>query len=150
MNPVRSMLCLACAAGFAFAIAMTTSAETPQPAMVESGKSDFSALCAPCHGEGGKGDGPAAAGLAHSPADLTQIAKHHGGGFPDALIFATIEGLDMPSSHGTREMPVWGDVFVGEAVGSSVSLAEAKKAAIAARTRIEALVLYLKTLQVNE
>jgi mono/diheme cytochrome c family protein len=149
MNRARYMLCLAYAAGFALAQAMIASAETPQPAMVELGKSDFIALCAPCHGEGGKGDGPAAAGLAHKPADLTQIAKHHGGGFPDTLIFATIEGLDMPSSHGSREMPVWGDVFVGEAVGSSVSLAEAKKAASEARKRIEALVLYLKSIQAD-
>jgi hypothetical protein len=149
MNRTRYMLCLAYAAGSAFGLAMTAFAETPQPAMVELGKSEFTALCAPCHGEGGKGDGPAAAGLAHKPADLTQISKHHGGGFPDALIFATIEGLDMPSSHGSREMPVWGDVFVGEAVGSSVSLAEAKKAAIEARKRIETLVLYLKSIQAD-
>lgn len=123
-----------------------SSMASPSP----EGRSDFAALCAPCHGEEGKGDGPAAAGLAHKPADLTHIAKNHGGAFPDSLIFETIEGLNMPSSHGTREMPVWGDVFVGEAVGNSVSLAEAKKAGEEARKRIEALVLYLKTIQAKD
>jgi len=146
MNSARSISCLVGAVGFFFAASAATS-QTPE---VESGKADFASLCAPCHGEGGAGDGPAAEGLAHKPADLTHIARNHGGGFPDTLIFETIEGLDMPSSHGTREMPVWGDVFVGEAVGSSVSLDAAKKAGAEARRRIEALVLYLKSIQAKD
>lgn len=129
---------------------MAVEAGSPSGDVIASGRSDFAALCAPCHGEKAKGDGPAAAGLVHRPADLTQIAKNHGGQFPDGLVFETIEGLNMPSSHGTREMPVWGDVFVGEAVGNSVSLAEAKKAGDEARKRIEALVLYLKSVQAKE
>jgi mono/diheme cytochrome c family protein len=149
MHKARGSLRLALAAGFAAGLSVAAAAETAETALLEAGKTDFIALCAPCHGEAGKGDGPAAAGLTRKPADLTRISAHHGGRFPDALIFATIEGLDMPSSHGTREMPVWGDVFVGEAVGSSVSLAEAKKAAAEARRRIAALVLYLKTLQAD-
>lgn len=130
--------------------AMAAEADSPTGDAITSGQSDFAALCSPCHGENATGDGPAAAGLAHKPADLTHITRNHGGKFPDSLIFETIEGLNMPSSHGTREMPVWGDVFVGEAVGNSVSLAEAKKAGDEARKRIEALVLYLKSIQAKD
>jgi hypothetical protein len=112
-----------------------------------SAAADFHNLCAPCHGESGKGDGPVGQALKTKPADLTQIAQRHDGAFPENLIFETIEGLDMPLSHGTRDMPIWGDVFVAEAVGDSVSLAEAKKAGAEARKRIEGLVSYLKTIQ---
>lgn len=37
----------------------------------ENGKNLFLGTCAPCHGEGGKGDGPAAAGLDPKPRDFT-------------------------------------------------------------------------------
>lgn len=150
MKKASRLLRLAWVTALALPLAAVSSAETPQPVAAEAGKADFLALCAPCHGEDGRGDGPAAAGLAHRPADLTHIARNHGGGFPDALIFETIEGLDMPASHGTREMPVWGDVFVGEAVGSSVSLDTAKKAGAEAGRRIEALVAYLKSIQAGD
>ena len=43
----------------------------PNPAVVQQGAALFSAQCAPCHGETGRGDGPAAAGLDGPPADLT-------------------------------------------------------------------------------
>ena len=55
----------------------------------------------------------------------------------------------MPVSHGTREMPIWGDVFVGEAVGGSVSITDAKKAGQTARQRINGLIEYLKSIQAN-
>lgn len=36
-----------------------------------AGKAKYDSLCAGCHGIGGKGDGPAAAALKPSPANLT-------------------------------------------------------------------------------
>jgi hypothetical protein len=110
---------------------------------------DFRTLCAPCHGLDAQGHGPAAATLPVPPADLTRISSRHGGIFPSEQIFDTIAGLNMLRSHGTREMPVWGDVFVGEAVGKSVAIADAAKASHAAEARITRLVDYLKTLQRN-
>jgi mono/diheme cytochrome c family protein len=72
----------------------------------------FHAHCAPCHGAGGKGNGPAAASLKTKPADLTVLAKNNGGKFPMARVRKFISGDDPSlSSHGSREMPVWGPIF---------------------------------------
>jgi hypothetical protein len=104
-------------------------------------------LCSPCHGFGAKGDGPAGQGLKKRPADLTSISIRHGGIFPEALITDTIEGIGMPTAHGTRDMPIWGDVFIGEAVGSSVTIGAAKKATSDVEQRIKRLVKYLESIQ---
>ena len=53
----------------------------------------------------------------------------------------------MPAAHGTRDMPIWGDVFIGEAVGTSVSIDAAKKAAAEVEQRINRLVEYLESIQ---
>jgi mono/diheme cytochrome c family protein len=41
------------------------------PAAIASGKATYKTFCTPCHGEKGKGDGVAAAGLPKAPADHT-------------------------------------------------------------------------------
>ena len=41
------------------------------PAVLKDGKTLYATNCAPCHGEKGKGDGPAAAALTTKPADHT-------------------------------------------------------------------------------
>lgn len=43
-------------------------------ASVKNGKTIYLASCAPCHGNGGKGDGPASASLSPKPADHTSAA----------------------------------------------------------------------------
>jgi mono/diheme cytochrome c family protein len=43
----------------------------PTPDSVTAGKKIAEQSCAPCHGAGGKGDGPAAAALPKKPADWT-------------------------------------------------------------------------------
>ena len=113
----------------------------------EEGEKDFQVLCSPCHGPTATGNGPAAAGLETPPADLTLIATRHGGIFPEELIFETIAGLDMPDAHGTRAMPVWGDVFVSEAVGESTDLEDALAASDQAARRIGNLVRFLESIQ---
>jgi mono/diheme cytochrome c family protein len=116
---------------------------------LEQGKTDFAHLCAPCHGESGKGDGPQAMQLHKKPADLTVITARHGGLFPEELVFGTVAGLDMPDGHGTREMPVWGDVFVTEGVGDSVKLEDAMKASDDASRRIAGLVRFIRSIQAS-
>ena len=77
-----------------------------------SGKEMYLAYCASCHGVSGKGNGPAAAALKTPPADLTQLAKNNGGKFPDAKVQQAIKGdPNMPSAHGSQQMPVWGPTF---------------------------------------
>ena len=113
---------------------------------LDQGKADFTKLCAPCHGVDAKGHGPQAAQLPKKPADLTLITERYGK-FPEDRVFATIAGLDMPEGHGTREMPIWGDVFVSEGVGNSTSLADALRASDDASRRIAGLMHYLETIQ---
>ena len=62
----------------------------------------------------GKGDGPAAKSLAKPPADLTKLSQNNSGVFPVARVYDVIDGRLQVIMHGTREMPVWGDVFRSE------------------------------------
>jgi len=82
------------------------------PAQTVSGKLLFREYCAVCHGADGKGGGPAASALKIPPSDLTQIAARNGGKFPEVKVQHAINGENTPSAHGSKEMPVWGNVFV--------------------------------------
>jgi mono/diheme cytochrome c family protein len=115
-------------------------------AALEQGKADFDKLCAPCHGVSGKGDGPQAPQLAKKPANLTVVTQKYGQ-FPAQKVFETIAGLDMPDGHGTREMPIWGDVFITEQVGKSTKVEDAMKASDEASRRIAGLVRYVQSIQ---
>lgn len=76
-----------------------------------SGKEMFKAYCASCHGEKGKGDGPAAGALKTAPPDLTVLAKNNGGKFPADRVSSILRGQASVTAHGNRDMPVWGPVF---------------------------------------
>lgn len=71
----------------------------------------FDSYCAVCHGKEGKGNGPAATALNKAPADLTRISARNGGTFPEVKVKRYIEGLDEVPAHGTRDMPMWGELF---------------------------------------
>lgn len=94
----------------------------------------FMTYCAVCHGTEGKGNGPAAAALTKVPADLTKINARNGGTFPEVRVRRFIEGADTIAAHGTRDMPIWGDLF------RSLSRDTAQ-------IRIAALTEYLKKMQ---
>lgn len=74
------------------------------------GRKLFMQYCATCHGTEAKGDGPTAKVLKKAPADLTKIEKIDGK-FPKIRVQRIISGDDMPDSHGSRDMPVWGSVL---------------------------------------
>ena len=78
-----------------------------------SGPEMYRTFCASCHGPEGKGNGPAAAALKRAPADLTLLSQKNGGKFPAQRVRDYIEGKDAKTTdaHGSREMPIWGDVF---------------------------------------
>ena len=77
-----------------------------------SGPEMYRTFCASCHGLDGKGSGPAAAAPKKPPADLTVLSKKNGGKFPAGRVRTYIEGQDAnTTAHGSREMPIWGDVF---------------------------------------
>jgi mono/diheme cytochrome c family protein len=99
------------------------------------GKDLYLMRCASCHGEDGKGKGPAAIALTTPPADLTQISKKRGGTFPKALVMQFIDGERPVPAHGPRHMPIWGEVFRREKTDSE------------ARMRIIALTAFLESIQ---
>src|ERR1035437_518562 len=76
-----------------------------------SGSEMYRAYCAACHGQVGKGDGPARFALKSAPTDLTQLAKRNSGKFPELQVFLAINGDVQVSAHGSKDMPVWGVVF---------------------------------------
>jgi mono/diheme cytochrome c family protein len=112
--------------------------QTPPAPTAVSGSELFYNSCASCHGRDGKGNGPLGQVLTIRPADLTIITKNSGGTFPAAKIYELIDGRN-PNvrGHGGPDMPVWGDVFAARGGAASV------------KTRINALVKYIETLQVK-
>jgi mono/diheme cytochrome c family protein len=72
----------------------------------------FEAYCAACHGKEGKGDGPVTAALKVPPTDLTVLARQNNGKFPSMQVAKAITGEADISAHGSKEMPIWGPVFM--------------------------------------
>ena len=101
-----------------------------------SGKAAYESNCAACHGQSGKGDGPAGAELRTKPSDLTSIAKRNGGVSPTEIVYRVIDGTRTKRVHGNYEMPVWGYVFGSEPED-------------VVRRRILAIIDYLQTIQVK-
>jgi mono/diheme cytochrome c family protein len=133
-----ALLALLCAAAGAEPV------EPEEPvdrSMAELGQPYFVAYCASCHGSAGRGDGPAAESLKLPPADLTRIAARRGGRFPSGEIAQFIDGRFELAAHGSRQMPIWGDVFTRGVPESDV-------AESISRGKVLVLVEYLKSIQV--
>lgn len=82
-----------------------------KPTSAASGEEMYNTYCAVCHGKDGQGRGPAADALKARPTDLTTLAKTNGGKYPSDHVSAAIQGdLTLPA-HGSKEMPVWGNLF---------------------------------------
>jgi mono/diheme cytochrome c family protein len=94
----------------------------------------FSTYCAVCHGKDGTGNGPAAKALTKVPADLTKLSARNNGTFPGVKVRRYIEGQDEVAAHGTRDMPMWGDLF--RSLNRDT-----------AQIRVEALAEYLQAMQ---
>ena len=56
------------------------------------GRRVFAENCVACHGETGRGDGPAGEGLMPPPPDLTGLTRRNGGTFPLVRVMSTIDG----------------------------------------------------------
>jgi mono/diheme cytochrome c family protein len=82
-----------------------------KPTPTRDAQQMFDTYCAACHGKDGTGNGPAAKALTKVPADLTRISARNNGTFPDSKVRRYIEGIDEVPAHGTRDMPIWGDLF---------------------------------------
>src|SRR5690348_8538212 len=99
------------------------------------GQELFTYYCAVCHGKDGKGTGPAADALKKAPADLTQISRRAGGKFPELHVMRVIKGDDMVGAHGSRDMPIWGELFTSLNGKETTEL------------RVNALMKYLEAMQ---
>ena len=76
-----------------------------------SGAEMYKTYCAVCHGADGKGNGPAAEALKVPPTDLTTMASRNGGKYPSLKVSAMLRGEEVLAAHGTKEMPIWGNLF---------------------------------------
>jgi mono/diheme cytochrome c family protein len=113
---------------------VATSAAADDPV---SAAAEFHDRCAACHGAEGAGDGPLVGVLNRSPGDLRRLARRNGGVYPADHVAGMIDGRRMILAHGSREMPIWGRRYAVEA-GEEARV----------RARIEALVGYIRSLQV--
>lgn len=80
----------------------------------ESGRQDYQALCAGCHGDDGRGDGPALATLDAQVPDLTLLATANGGIFPRVRVMSQIDGYTRDQTHGG--MPAFWPLLEGDTV----------------------------------
>jgi Cytochrome C oxidase, cbb3-type, subunit III len=138
---------------FNLLIVLTTSAQSEG---IDAGKKEYMSSCAACHGADGKGKGPLSEELKTPPGDLTTLARRNNGVFPVNTVYETIDGRKAVTSHGTREMPIWGDLYTPfpnispnqyspKPTESYVDLSYDPEAIL--RTRILALIDYLNRIQ---
>jgi hypothetical protein len=114
-------------------------------APADLGKREYMSNCANCHGENGKGGGPYGELLKRVPSDLTIMAKNNGGVFPLSRAYAVIEAAG--ASHGSRDMPIWGQQYRVRAAEYYVDIPYNDEAFV--RSRILALIEYVNRLQVK-
>jgi mono/diheme cytochrome c family protein len=107
-----------------------------KPTSAASGQEMFKSYCAVCHGTDGKGGGPAASALKVSPPDLTSLSKNNGGKFPSAKVSTAIRDANV-SAHGSRDMPVWGPLFLEMSGGHQAEVQQ----------RVSNLTQYVESLQ---
>lgn len=112
--------------------------EEISPATFNRGIILYQRYCSNCHGDGAQGDGRIAHLLKVPPSDLTQLALKNGGEFPIDDARKTIDGRKGIMLHGTREMPIWGQVF---------KEGEGPEAEAEAQKKINDLIGYLKAIQ---
>ena len=98
---------LACAASVA--VSGIARADDMQLAV---GKKQYMKYCATCHGPSGTGtDGMASRLFTKPPTNLTLLSKNNGGKFPMMEVIGIVRGDQPIAAHGSREMPVWGQIL---------------------------------------
>jgi len=87
-----------------------------------AGKEVYTTNCASCHGDSGKGDGPAGASLDPKPGDLPTAVKEVG---VDYLYWRISEGGVMAPFNSS--MPAWKGILTEEQIWQVVSYIETWK-----------------------
>ena len=70
--------------------------------------------------------------------NLRTLSMRNGGAFPADAVAAYIDGREQRAAHGSRTMPIWGDVLQAE---------NAADGGDSERPRIAALVAFIERLQ---
>lgn len=142
MNITLALVGCGVAALLGTAAASSPAAGSPtamgQPRSAFSGKPMFATYCATCHGTEGKGDGPFAKALRKPPSNLALLTQRHNGTFPREHVTKVIDGRETGTSHGSRDMPVWGDAFSKTTFENDPESVQRK---------IDAIVTFVETLQ---
>jgi mono/diheme cytochrome c family protein len=126
-------------------IAMALAINSANAQGIDIGQRDYRNHCAFCHGLEGKGDGPSANMLRVKVADLSILQKNNKDVFPFKRVYEVIDGREAVAAHGSRTMPVWGDVFSREAADWNLPPSVDKESFI--RGRILSLTEYISRLQ---
>lgn len=110
--------------------------------VIAAGKKEFRHSCVLCHGLSGTGESVMTTMnlLTIKPPDLRRISERHGGKFPFWYVYRVIDGREVIRGHGTRDMPIWGDVFIQQEDGTI----EKDSRAIG---KILSLIYYLQSVQ---
>jgi mono/diheme cytochrome c family protein len=113
---LKSLLVMAMAAAVAASLSFADQAQSKLVIPVDktaptNGKQMYANYCAPCHGNDGRGHGPAAAALKSQPTDLTELARNHHGKYPDTHVVAILQFGSEVQAHGSAQMPVWGPIL---------------------------------------
>jgi len=78
---------------------------------VSAGNRTYDRFCSVCHGKDAKGNGQYTENLKVVPTNLTKLASNNNGNFPWIMMYQIIDGNDVSIAHGSREMPIWGELF---------------------------------------
>jgi len=106
----------AAARGTTAAVGAATGTKPPlpqkgTPEYLQVGREQYMKYCATCHGPTGTGDGMASSTFNKHPVDLTLLSRQNGGRFPTTKVLSIVKGDSPIAAHGSREMPVWGEIL---------------------------------------
>lgn len=111
--------------------------------VVSAGAKTYYRFCSVCHGRNAKGEGSYSENLKVTPPKLTALAADNNGTFPWIQLYEVIDGKDIAKAHGSKEMPIWGDMFdLNQWSSSNIGNANT-----IVRGRIFELLVYLNSIQ---
>lgn len=128
----------------AFAVAIAAGGATAQDVdpEFETGRAEYMAACAACHGENADGNGPIAGMFREPVPGLRGLSADNDGAFPTLKVFQIIDGRTGVRAHGDP-MPLFGARYKAE-IGDAYGPYGAEQAV---RARVLELVYYLQAIQ---
>jgi mono/diheme cytochrome c family protein len=118
---------------------------------ISAGNRTYNRFCSVCHGKDAKGHGFYKENLKVAPADLTKLASKNNGIFPWIMMYQIIDGNDVALAHGSREMPIWGELFniSNWSNKGNWNKTNTEHSVVITRGRIFELLVYLDYIQEN-